>query len=49
MALSETLKNILETIAISPLQGVAGVADVAESGSIALAITTWQVLCFQGR
>ena len=40
MALSETLKNILETMAISPLQRVAGVADVAESGSRDLAMTS---------
>jgi hypothetical protein len=37
MALSETLKNILETLAICPLHGV---ADVAECGSTALAMTS---------
>jgi hypothetical protein len=37
MALSETLKNILETLAIYPLHGV---ADVADCGSTALAITS---------
>ena len=40
MALSEILKNILETMASSPLHGVADVADVAESGSTALAMTS---------
>src|SRR5215510_5169791 len=37
MALSETLKNILEVMANSPMHGVADVADVAESGNTALA------------
>ena len=40
MALSETLKNILETMATSPFQDEAGVAGVAESGSTALTMTS---------
>jgi hypothetical protein len=40
VALSETLKNILETMATSPFQDEAGVAGVAESGSTALTMTS---------
>jgi hypothetical protein len=40
VALSETLTNILETIATSPFQGEAGVARVAESGNTALTMTS---------
>jgi hypothetical protein len=38
MALSETLKNILATMAIDPWHGVADVAGVADGGSAALAM-----------
>jgi hypothetical protein len=49
MALSETLKNILETIVTSPCQGEASVARVAERGSAALTMTSSATPEVQGR